>query len=598
MNENKSPLAHPIDAQLILRKKVALKKKLLAKNNFLEIRIAIVGGSTTSEIKNILELFLLDAGIKPNFFEGEYNQYFEELFFENKLLKKFNPEVILIHTTEKNIKHYPIPSDTKETVDNLLKYEIERFQAIWQKATQNFKCTVIQNNFEFPLSRPLGNLDCSFHSGKTLFINSLNKSMVEFKESNKNFYINDINYLASWLGLERWHNLDDWTASKYALGYELIPYHSLNLASIIKGIYGKNKKGLILDMDNTLWGGVIGDDGIEGIKIGTETAVSESYLKFQRYILELKSRGIMLSVASKNDIDNALNGLSHKDSLLSKEDFISIQANWNPKPNSISEIAKDLNIGLDSLVFIDDNPSERDIVRQMQPAVSVPDVGADVNQFIKIIDKSGLFESHEMSSDDISRNSYYEQNQKRDTFSLTFEDYSEYLKSLKMVATIENFKEINLSRITQLVNKTNQFNLTTKRYSPAEIEEVYRGENYIALSGRLQDKFGDNGLISIIIGSIKNQHLKIELWVMSCRVIKREMEYAMFESLIKECTKKNIKSISGKYIPSLKNNMVKNLYQDLGFKKQDDANENYDLFYIDLKNIKSLPVHQIRIKNE
>jgi FkbH-like protein len=234
----------------------------------------------------------------------------------------------------------------------------------------------------------------------------------------------------------------------------------------------------------------------------------------------------------------------------------------------------------------------------MQPAVSVPDVGADVNQFIKIIDKSGLFESHEMSSDDISRNSYYEQNQKRDTFSLTFEDYSEYLKSLKMVATIENFKEINLSRITQLVNKTNQFNLTTKRYSPAEIEEVYRGENYIALSGRLQDKFGDNGLISIIIGSIKNQHLKIELWVMSCRVIKREMEYAMLESLIKECTKKNIKSISGKYIPSLKNNMVKNLYQDLGFKKQDDANENYDLFYIDLKNIKSLPVHQIRIKNE
>ena len=285
-----------------------------------------------------------------------------------------------------------------------------------------------------------------------------------------------------------------------------IPELAFNISKIINSIFGKSKKCLILDLDNTCWGGVIGDDGLNGIDIGLETAVSESFSFFQKYVKELKQRGVILAVCSKNDFQNAKEGFEHPDSILKFDDFSSFKSNWTAKHYNILDIAQEINIGTDSLVFIDDNPVERDLVCSQIPSVSVPNIGSDVINFIDYIDRGGFFEATSLLIDDINRNKYYKENVKRNEDQSTFESYEDFLISLKMTAHIQTFSAVYLERITQLTNKTNQFNLTSKRYNAAEIKAILASDMYIKIYGRLTDKYGDNGLISILIGKIKDNY--------------------------------------------------------------------------------------------
>jgi FkbH-like protein len=352
----------------------------------------------------------------------------------------------------------------------------------------------------------------------------------------------------------------------------------------------------VLDLDNTCWGGVIGDDGLDGIQIGTETAVAEAYTAFQQYAKDLKDRGITLAVCSKNDFANAKEGFSHPDSILKFEDFTSFKANWDPKSHNIVDIAKEINIGIDALVFIDDNPVEREIVSSQVPHVSVPDIGDDITQYIDYIDKSGYFEPIALLEDDTMRNKYYEDNKKRLEEETQFQSYDEFLESLDMSGEIKAFSPVYLDRITQLTNKTNQFNLTTKRYTFAEIEEMSNSDKYITLYGKLSDKFGDNGLISIVIGELKERTCHIDLWLMSCRVLKRGMEEAMLDSLVSECQKSNIKTILGYYYKTKKNSMVLDLFEKFGFelKEQNGDDSVWELNIESYKNKQK----SIRINDE
>ena len=559
-------LNYPLDTTTILRKKKQLKKYFLdeGEGNQIEKNIAILGGSTTSEIKNILELFLLKNGIKPNFYESEYNKYYEDALFGTDTLKKFNPDIIYIHTTNINITQYPALSDSPEEVERLIAKETEKFKSIWN-ALQNYECAIIQNNFELPANRSLGNLDFYDIHGQTYFINRLNLEFAKSAREIKNLYINDINYLSSYIGLRNWFDKSLWYSAKYALSYEAIPELAHNLGNIINAIFGKSKKCLVLDLDNTLWGGVIGDDGLNGISIGTETAIAEAYTAFQSYIKTLKPRGITLAVCSKNDFQNAKEGFSHPDSILSFDDFTSFKANWEPKHLNIIEIAKEINIGIDSLVFIDDNPVERDIIISQVPGVTVPDVGDNIIDFIDHVDKSGFFEIISLSADDLNRNDYYEGNKKRLDEQASFKDYDEFLYSLDMTAEISTFSPVYLERITQLINKTNQFNLTTKRYTFGEVEKIVADDNYIKLYGKLSDKYGDNGLIAIIIALIKGEACHIDLWLMSCRVLKRGMEFAMLDALVDACRDRGVTELFGYYYKTPKNSMVSDLYETFGF---------------------------------
>ncbi len=578
----KNPFTYPFDAHYLLRKKRSILRDLLTGTGFMEKRIAILGGSTTAEIKDMLELFLLNDGIKPVFYESEYNRYYEDAMFTNAALKEFAPDIIFIHTTNVNITRYPSIHESADEVDLLLANEAERFKGIWDRIFSEYSCPVIQNNFELPHYRGVGNLDSYDIHGRSRFIAELNLRFSAQARQLRNLYINDINYLSAWFGLERWYDKRFWYSYKYAMSCEATPLLADSVASIIKAVYGKTKKCLVLDLDNTLWGGIIGDDGVGGIQIGKETPEAEAYTEFQHYVKTLKERGVLLSVCSKNDEANAREGFTHPDSILSLDDFSLFIANWAPKHENIRDIARSLNIGIDTLVFADDNPVERDAVRAQEPLVAVPELGADVAKYINILDKTGFFETVSISSDDLQRSSFYADNATRQEIQSRFESYDDYLNSLEMVAEIKPFSPMYLDRITQLVNKSNQFNVTTRRYTFAELESIAGDERYVTLYGRLLDKFGDNGLVSVMIGTIKDTELRIELWLMSCRVMKRGMERAILDQFVAEARTRGVVTIVGYYYPTAKNGMVSGLFKEMGFKDVLHKENNESVWSLDI----------------
>lgn len=566
-------LQYPFDANYIISKKLKIRKQLLENTEgMIDKKIAILGGITTNEIKLILELFLLDNKIKPTFYESEYNMYYEDAVFGNDELNKFNPDIIYICTSNRNISIYPTLKNNSEEIEELLNEQYNKFETIWQKLAEKFNCPIIQNNFEMPFFRLLGNKDVSDIHGRTNFINRLNIKFYDYANTHDNFYICDLDYISADYGLNAWYDLSYYYLYKYSMNIKAIPYLSFNVANIIKSIFGKNKKTFVLDMDNTLWGGVIGDDGVENIVLGEETAEGEAYLEFQRYLKMHEDLGVILNINSKNDETNALAGLEHPNSVLKKDDFIDIKANWNSKDENLSEIATDLSLGTDSLLFVDDNPAERHIVTEQCKDVIAPEIGS-VHEYIKTIDRGGYFETTIFSGDDAKRNEMYKENAKRAKYQASFKDYNEYLLSLNMTATIKPFESVYLSRIAQLTNKSNQFNLTTKRFTQAELENIMQDKNYITLYGDLKDRFGDNGIVSLVIGKISDKKCDIVLWLMSCRVLKRDMEYAMMDEMVKICKERGIKEIYGYYYPTQKNGMVKDFYdlQDFKLIKEDES---------------------------
>ncbi|MCR4740404.1 MAG: HAD-IIIC family phosphatase [Lachnospiraceae bacterium] len=559
-------LQYPFDSQYIIKKKKSIKRELLSSGKkFIEKKIAVLGGSTTHDIIAITDLFLLDQGIKAEFYESEYAKFWEDVMFDNEELIAFKPDVVYIHTSNRNIRNYPAAGMTEEDVKACLDADYEHFLRMWEKIGDTYHCPVIQNNFEYPFFRLLGNADATDIHGRVRYINELNMRFAEHARRNKDFYIQDINYLSACYGLDVWSDPLYWHMYKYALAIEAIPALSYNLSNIIKSIYGKNKKSLVLDLDNTLWGGIIGDDGVENIEIGPETSMGQVYSEFQTYIKAQKDIGVILNIASKNEHENAIAGLNHPDSVLSPDDFIDIKANWDPKSKNVEDIAKELNLLPESFVFVDDNPAEREIVAG-NLGVAAPDIGS-VENYIRILDHSGFFEVTNLSADDAKRNEMYKENMERMKLEQSFSDYGDYLRSLEMKGTIKGFEPIYLDRIAQLTNKSNQFNLTTKRYTRAEIEEVADSPEYIDLYGKLEDKFGDNGVVSVVIGHIDGDILHMDLWIMSCRVLKRDMEFAMMDELAAQARKKGIKTIKGYFYPTAKNKMVTEFYKQMGFEK-------------------------------
>ncbi len=560
-------LEYPFDGEEIIKRKKSLKRELLKNNGLTPVRIAILGGATTNDILKIMELFLLNYGIKPEFYESEYNRFYEDACFPNPELEEFKPEIIFICTSIRNITQFPRITDTPEEVNEKLDREYFRFEGMWKKISEKYGCSVIQNNFEYPYFRLLGNREAYDCRGRVNFITRLNGRFYEYASANEKFYIHDINYESASYGLEKWSDPFYWHMYKYALSVPAIPYFSFNAANIIKSIMGKNKKVLMLDMDNTLWGGVIGDDGADNIETGQETPIGQTFSEFQSYVKSLGEMGILLTLNSKNDEETALTGLKREDSVLSPDDFVAKKINWMPKSGNLIDTAKELNLLPESFVFIDDNPAEREIVRANVPGAAVPEIGDRAEKYIGIIDRSGFFEVTALSGDDIKRSDMYKANAKRMESLSTYTDYGEYLRSLDMKGEIRNFVPAYMSRIAQLTNKSNQFNLTTKRYTQGEIESAEKDENRITLYGKLSDKFGDNGVVSVVIGEIRDMVCHIELWIMSCRVLKRDMEFAMMDALVDKCREKGVREIIGYYYPTAKNNMVREFYALQGFER-------------------------------
>ena len=559
-------LRWPFDVKSLNRKKLALRRELLEKSGLVDKRVAVLGGSTTHDIIGLMELFLLDNGIRPSFYESEYNQWWEDAVFGNPELDAFKPDIVFIHTSVRNIREWPDLGSDEAAVATLAEATFDKWAKALDAVKAKFACPVVINNFDHLPYRLLGNLDGVDPRGRVNFVRRLNDRVADYARSHAGVHVNDLNWQAADFGLSKWHDEAYWCMYKYAMSKEAIPTLAFNVANIIKALFGKNKKALALDLDNTLWGGVVGDDGPENLELGTETAIGQSYTEFQEYLKALSKTGVLLNVISKNESENALAGIRHPQMVLKEGDFISIKANWEPKSQNLVNMAQELTLLPESFVFVDDNPAEREIIRQQVPGAAVPEIG-QVENYISAVDHGGYFECVKLSGDDLKRNKMYKENVQRAQLQSSFSDYGAYLDSLEMKAVIKPFEAVYMSRIAQLTNKSNQFNLTTKRYTQEEIEATAADDRFITRYGQLADKFGDNGVVAISIGEMKGDVCELILWLMSCRVLKRDMEFAMMDEIVAAALAKGAKKIRGFYYPTAKNGMVRDFYKTQGFDK-------------------------------
>lgn len=566
-----TPFDYPYDCDVILQKKRRLRRELLTQSGLIPKKIAILSGSTIGEIKPILELFLLHHGIQPEFYEGEYARYYENAVFDDGSLRAFAPDIIYVHTTVQNLSGLPCPADSDVEAEEKLAAEVLRWQSFWD-ACCSMGAIVIQNNFEFPNVRVMGSFEAVDRRGAVRFVRRMNEALARYAEAHRGFLVNDINYLAAELGLDHWFSPTMWYAYQYALDLSAVPALCASIANIIKSLYGKNKKSIACDLDNTLWGGVIGDDGVQGIQLGEESPSGRAFTALQCYLKLVSQTGILLNVNSKNEAEIAKSGFSRPESVLHEEDFICFTANWQPKDENLAQMASQLNLLPESFVFLDDNPAEREIVRRRFPQTAVPEL-TEPEHYVRTLARSGYFEVTSLSADDKKRSEMYRENAQRAQAQAAFSDYSDYLRSLEMKAVIAPFDTAHAARITQLMNKTNQFNLTTRRYTDAEVSACMSDGNTLTLYASLADRFGDNGIVSALIGRVQDGILTIEEWVMSCRVFKRDLELAVFDALIAYCRTHNITSIEGDYLPTAKNAYVRTLYPTLGFLQTAESEE-------------------------
>lgn len=555
--------SYTIGDLLLGRKK--LRRELSSEPGMHALRVAILGGSTTQELADLLELLLLDSGFLPQIYQSAYGRFYEEAVLDPQQLITFSPDIVYIHTGPSELSALSWQVASSEEADASVEAELLRYQQVWQSVQQALPAQIIQSNFALPPTAELGHLDIVLPQGASRFCMQLNAGFAAAAESDPRLLLHDVHRVASTVGLSRWYDAARWFSYKIPVTPEASLALARSLTTIILALYGRSRKVLVLDLDNTLWGGVIGDDGVEKLQIGNETAVAEAYTAFQKYCLALHNRGVLLAVCSKNDEAVAKSGFAHPDSVLRLEHFASFQANWNPKHENILRIAEELNLGLDSFVFLDDNPAERAIVQGQLPSVAVPDIGSDVAQYISTLDGFRYFEPISISQEDRDRASQYRANTERAALQSSFASYGDYLQSLEMSAEIAPFSTVYLDRIAQLTNKTNQFNLTTRRYTLAEMEAVLHDPRYIGLYGRLSDRFGNNGLISVVLGRVEAQHLHLDLWLMSCRVLKRDMEHAMLDVLVEHARFAGVTTLHGYYLPTKKNGVVADHYKQLGF---------------------------------
>lgn len=568
-----------------------LTKELRNQKDLINKKIAILGSSTTQEIRDYLDLFLLHKKIDAKFYEGEFGRYFEEAVFDNADLKGFNPDIIYINLTYLSLlSELPGLTSSENDVDNFIQSFNEKIQTILGALIKNYHAEIIISNITPPFYRYFGNLDCSYHSGLVNVVNMINSSIYRIS----NIFqckVHDANYICSRVGIDNYYDLQLW--SMFRIGQSLLGTVNLsyNLSSLIASLYGRTSKILITDLDNTLWGGVVGDDGCENIHCNCKTPQGELFDYYQKYLKTLHSKGIVLAVCSKNEEEIAKQAFKSNNMTITIDDFSQFVANWNDKPSNIMNILNSIGLKSESAVFVDDNPVEREYVSNTIPNIAVVDE-SNVYKFIQYIDKLSFFENYAITKDDLSRNRMYCENIKRKEALSNFANYSEYLESLNTNLYINIIDETTETRCCQLINKTNQFNLTTKRINKNEFSSIIRDTNNICIYGRVTDKFGDNGIVSVIIACLEKDSAILDINIMSCRTLKRNIEYAMLEALVKIISQNHkIKHIIGIYKPTSKNNIVKNFYRDAGFNyietKEDDVNDTMEIYKLSLDSYKT-----------
>lgn len=563
-----------------------LKRNLkLNLTEFPLFKIAVIGDTATQLLCMAIRGMGVERGYNIDLFEAEYNQVERQLLDPTSDLYKFNPEFIVIfQSTHKLGEHHSTLSEEQKAI--LADERISFIASVCNNHALASKKIICFNYPEIE-DTVYGSYANKVETSFTYQVRKLNFELMRLSQKFQDFFICDIAGLQNKFGRDFMFAPNVYVSTEMILSMDALPYVASRVMDIVCAVKGQFKKCLILDLDNTVWGGVIGDDGLEGIQLGHGLGIGKVFTEFQMWVKKLKQRGIIICVATKNNEDTAKEPFKkHPDMVLKLDDIAVFQANWDTKVDNIRTIQRILNIGFDSMVFLDDNPFERNIVRENIEGITVPELPENAEDYLEYLYSLNLFETASYSNLDKDRTKQYQVEAQRVSLSKSFTNESEFLRSLNMVSMVNGFTKFNTPRVVQLSQRSNQFNLRTIRYTDADITALANDPNVIDLSFTLEDKFGDNGLIAVVIMKPLNKNtLFVDTWFMSCRVLKRGMENFILNTMVKKAKAAGYKKIVGEYLPTSKNKMVENHYVGLGFTPIDGAdNAQFTLTIDDYKN--------------
>lgn len=541
---------------------------------FSPLRLAILASSTVDHLVPAIRVAGLRRRLLIEVYVGAFGQYRQELLDHASQLHAFAPNVVLFSIAAREaIAALPLAA-TMADAEKAITRSIDDLRLLWRIARDSLKASVIQQTCLNVADSVFGNYDRLVPGAPARLVAHLNDRLSEAVAADAALLL-DIAGVSERDGIDAWFDPGRWFQAKMEVAPQAAPLYGELVARVLAAQRGLSKKCLVLDLDNTLWGGVVGDDGLNGIVLGEGSGAGEAYLALQRHAKRLKERGIILAVCSKNDSAIAESVFrDHPEMILRLPDIAAFVVNWEDKAQNLLQIANRLNIGVDSLVFVDDNPVERARIRQSLPAVEVPELPDDPTHYVRCLARAGYFEAVSFTVDDQQRGDQYAANAERAALRGSSESMDDFLRGLGMSVTFGPFAAVDLARVTQLINKTNQFNPTTRRYTVEEVTILASSQDNITLQFRLLDRFGDNGLVSaMILRPDPGQAgvLEIDTWVMSCRVFGRELEFEAMTIAVEAARERGAPALRADYLPTKKNGVIAELYPNLGFVKVNEV---------------------------
>lgn len=530
-----------------------------------QYKLAVMGDCATQHLSEAIRGYGIYTGLGIEVFDADYNQIDAQVMDSDSELYGFAPNAVLIQMcTEKLYEAFCAAPQNSHA--SFAEDTYSRIRQTWERINAHTRATVLQCNFPLMDDGVFGQYGNKTPDSFLFQQRKLNFLLMQGCQEVKNVYIIDLDALQTSLGRDHFSDPKLYYIAKMPIAVDALPAVAQKVTAMVHALRGAVVKCVVLDLDNTLWGGVIGDDGLSGIQIG-ELGIGQAFSHLQAWLKELKKRGVLLAVCSKNNEPAAREPFErHPEMLLRLEDFSMFVANWEDKASNIRMIQKTLNIGMDSMVFLDDNPFERNLVRSMIPEITVPELPADPAMYLQYLRSLGLFETASYAAEDSGRTQQYREQAERAVFEASFQSYDAYLEGLCMQAVAAPFDVFHYPRIAQLTQRSNQFNLRTVRYTEAEVEAVSKDDSHICLYFMLKDKFGDHGLIGVVILDDRGDgSVFISQWLMSCRVLKRGMEEFIVNKIIQTAAERGFQKVIGEYIPTPKNAMVKDLYEKMGF---------------------------------
>lgn len=534
-------------------------------------KLAVMGDCSTQHLSTAIRGCAWEEGVALEVLDVDYNQIQSQVLDPNSDLFRFDADVILIFMCAEHLYEEFCHTDAALRAD-FADREMEKIRQIWQAIAEKSNAAVWQFTFAENDDRVFGDLALSVECSYLFQLRRLNVQMMEYAAKEKKVMLIDLAGIQNAMGRAQFYDAKLYHSAKMPVSMAALPTVAARVTEVLKAQAGVVKKCVVLDLDNTIWGGVIGDDGLENIQIG-ELGLGRAFTEFQRWLKELKKRGVLLAVCSKNNEEIAKEPfVRHPDMVLKLEDIAMFVANWQDKAGNIRKIQQTLNLGMDSFVFLDDNPFERNAVRALIPEITVPELPEDPAEYVNYLKSLNLFETASYSAADAKRTEQYRSEADRVQSQQRFADYEEYLESLEMVAEAAPFDVFHMARIAQLSQRSNQFNLRTVRYTTPELEKIAADERYVTLYFTLKDRFGEYGLVSaVILEKVDAESFFVDSWFMSCRVLKRGMEEFIINTVVETVKQHGGKSLIGEYLPTAKNAMVKDIYPQHGFVQQTEG---------------------------